>query len=440
MRTKKWGAAAACLALAFAVSAFASCAASDNGGGFGADMFEAGYAAGPAPGGDTYGDEGDGQGEDSVLPLPGQLTAGAWDDNRNYAFFKSLFESAPVLSDDGQTREEAGIFSSYQSSEKAFDEASAWGMSVLNRLEVSVADASGAPAAGATVTLDLGEAGSVSAISGADGKAYLFPKTDAAEYAVFAGYGDARTAAVRTDEGSCFVTLEETRAWSGLDLCFMIDTTGSMGDELRYLQSEVADVIERVTTELSETDIALAFVFYRDEGDEYKVKSSDFTSDIAAQQRVLASESASGGGDTPEAVHEALQEVLGLSWREGTRKILIPVLDAPPHDVPENGQDMRSEYGRLVYTAAERGLACIPVVASGTDALTQYLMRSTALLTGGKYVFLTDDSGIGYSHERPAVGEFTVEYLNSCLVRLIGELYDGRERPAVDYRQESAGA
>lgn len=257
MRTKKWGAAAACLALAFAVSAFASCAVFNNGGGFGADMFEAGDAAGPASGGDTYGDEGDGQGEDSVLPLPGQLTAGAWDDNRNYAFFKSLFESAPVLSDDGQTREEAGIFSSYQSSEKAFDEASAWGMSVLNRLEVSVADASGAPAAGATVTLDLGEAGSVSAISGADGKAYLFPKTDAAEYAVFAGYGDARTAAVRTDEGSCFVTLEETRAWSGLDLCFMIDTTGSMGDELRYLQSEVADVIDRVTTELSETDIAL---------------------------------------------------------------------------------------------------------------------------------------------------------------------------------------
>ena len=193
----------------------------------------------------------------------------------------------------------------------------------------------------ATVTLDLGEAGSVSAISGADGKAYLFPKTDAAEYAVFAGYGDERTAAVRTDEGSCFVTLEETRAWSGLDLCFMIDTTGSMGDELRYLQSEVADVIERVTTELSETDIALAFVFYRDEGDEYKVKSSDFTSDIAAQQRVLASESASGGGDTPEAVHEALQEVLGLSWREGTRKILIPVLDAPPHDVPEKGHQKK---------------------------------------------------------------------------------------------------
>ena len=65
-------------------------------------------------------------------------------------------------------------------------------------------------------------------------------------------------------------------------------------------------------------------------------------------------------------------------------------------------------------------------------------MRSAALLTGGRYVFLTDDSGIGLSHEKPAVGEFTVEYLNSCLVRLIGELYDGVPRPAVDWRNDAA--
>jgi len=64
-------------------------------------------------------------------------------------------------------------------------------------------------------------------------------------------------------------------------------------------------------------------------------------------------------------------------------------------------------------------------------------MRSAALITGGTYVFLTNDSGIGNSHEMPAVGEFTVEYLNSCLVRVIGELYDGIPREPVDFRQET---
>lgn len=74
--------------------------------------------------------------------------------------------------------------------------------------------------------------------------------------------------------------------------------------------------------------------------------------------------------------------------------------------------------------------------ASGVDVPTQYVLRSTALITGGTYVFLTDDSGIGNGHDKPVVGEFVVEYLNSCLVRVIGELYDGKERPAVPYAQE----
>ena len=138
-------------------------------------------------------------------------------------------------------------------------------------------------------------------------------------------------------------------------------------------------------------------------------------------------------------MHEALAETLGLSWREDARKILVPVLDAPPHDFKtERGtkRDIRGEYGTLVYQAAEKGIAAVPVAASGVDVPTQYVLRSTALITGGTYVFLTDDSGIGNGHDKPVVGEFVVEYLNSCLVRVLGELYDGKERPAVPYAQE----
>ncbi len=51
------------------------------------------------------------------------------------------------------------------------------------------------------------------------------------------------------------------------------------------------------------------------------------------------------------------------------------------------------------------------------------------ILTGGSYVFLTDDSGIGGDHIEPTVGEFEVELLNDLLARLIVESVDGRPAP-----------
>lgn len=431
------------LPCAFAVCmafVFASCAAADgvknNGGMLGVetDVPDAGDAAG---------------GEDGVqeqpLPGAGQLTAGEWNDNKNYEFFKALFDRkiiAPQPVENGNVPDiltyADNIFTPY-----AQDESWSWGMSPLNRVEVTVKGSDGKPAAGVPVCL-MTESEEISlGKSDANGKAYLFPDNELYRNmrGVKAGFSSSEMCrGTELESGGYEVTLTtESRAFTQLDLCFMIDTTGSMGDELSYLQAEVGDVISRVQTELPNADVRLGLVFYRDQGDEYVVKSFDFTSDIKAQQAVLKKQSASGGGDYPEAVHEALAEALGMSWRENARKILIPVLDAPPHESKtEQGRkiDIRREYGALVYQASETGIAVVPVAASGVNVTTQYVLRSTALLTGGTYVFLTDDSGIGNAHEEPAVGDFTVEYLNSCLVRVIGELYDGKERPAVSYTQE----
>ena len=40
-----------------------------------------------------------------------------------------------------------------------------------------------------------------------------------------------------------------------------------------------------------------------------------------------------------------------------------------------------------------------------------------AVMTGGKYVFLTDDSGVGNSHEEPDISGYTVEKLNDLMVQ-----------------------
>ena len=47
------------------------------------------------------------------------------------------------------------------------------------------------------------------------------------------------------------------------------------------------------------------------------------------------------------------------------------------------------------------------------------MLRFFEIVTGGTYVFLTDDSGIGYSHIEASVGDHDVEKLADLMIRLI---------------------
>ena len=44
------------------------------------------------------------------------------------------------------------------------------------------------------------------------------------------------------------------------------------------------------------------------------------------------------GGDTPEAVADALQDVQNLDWRKDALKMCVIVCDAPPHGLAQ-GRD-----------------------------------------------------------------------------------------------------
>ena len=72
-----------------------------------------------------------------------------------------------------------------------------------------------------------------------------------------------------------------------------------------------------------------------------------------------------------------------------------------------------------VNAAAEKGIHLIPVVASNADRETELFGRALAIMTNGTYVFLTDHSGVGYSHIAASVGNYEVELLNKLLIRLI---------------------
>lgn len=204
-----------------------------------------------------------------------------------------------------------------------------------------------------------------------------------------------------------------------IDIAFMFDATGSMGDEMNYLKVELTDVIAKVKTKNPTATINLGAVFYRDHQDEYLTRKSDFSSDIDQTVDFIKKQSADGGGDFPEAVDVALNEsIKDLQWSsDATSRILFLVLDAPPH----HDKEVISKINRLIALASSKGIKIIPITASGIDKETEFLMRYMAIATNGTYVFITNDSGIGNDHMVASVGKYQVELLNSLMERLINE-------------------
>ena len=349
---------------------------------------------------------------------PGQLTASAWDDNRYFEAFRSLFEQ-------GETEEEKGRFASYVQNN--------WNVPTENRVKVSVTCGSDA-VIGASVSCD-----GFRAVTDTTGVAYLFPKTPGAGTVTVTAGTETVTATFTETERDLAVSLASLPSRCDvIELMFVIDATGSMGDEMEYLKIELGDVIRRVTQN-TQTQISLAFLFYRDDGDTEKFRYEDFRNvtnpaDYEIQQAVLKEEFADGGGDTPEALDEALEIAVNKQWLSGaTTKLIFHLFDAPAHKKDEN----KLRYGTAVSTAAEKGIRICPILASGADRLCEYLARAEAVTTGGTFIYITDHSAIGYEHLDPEITNAVVEYLNDCLVRIINGYHTGTFAPPISWESSS---
>jgi hypothetical protein len=188
----------------------------------------------------------------------------------------------------------------------------------------------------------------------------------------------------------------------------------------------VQGIADFVHSKFAGTSIHYGLILYRDHGDDYLTRVFDFTGDLAKFQSDLNAQSSDGGGDTPEAMEEALALVPQLHWRDGnTARLSFLVADAPPHDYGYK------PYLKAVDALRPQGIRLYPVAASGVDPEAEYLMRAGAQATLGRYIFLTDDSGVGGSHEAPTIPCYQVELLSRLLYREIASELSGT-RIAVD--------
>ena len=159
------------------------------------------------------------------------------------------------------------------------------------------------------------------------------------------------------------------------------------------------------------------------------MKWFDFRADASELQAKLMTASAGGGGDFPESPEQALDVAHRLSWRHtaDTARLLFWVADAPHHN--EDTAAMTA----AVKAARDKGIHVYPVAASGVDPFTEYTMRSTAQITGGRYIFLTDDSGVGNAHAEPTVPCYFVTKLDKAILRMVDvELTGAYREPTPD--------
>jgi len=203
-----------------------------------------------------------------------------------------------------------------------------------------------------------------------------------------------------------------------VDIAVMVDATGSMSDEIDFLKIELENVLRNTFTQYPDLDLHAGSVFYRDKTDEYTVRHLDFQTDLVKVLNFIKLQRAAAGGDVPEAVDVALQSALdSLHWSDNARsRILFIVTDAPPHD------DSKEKIIQLIQKAAAKGIRIVPVICTGADRSTEFIMRSMALATNGTYVFLTDDDGSSSLQTKITTSFFNVEFLNSLLERIIRQM------------------
>lgn len=334
------------------------------------------------------------------LPQSNQLTAGEWNDLENWTFWKNLMNNQE--------------WSNQQQS---------WGFHTSKRFKITLKDKHNAPLPNYQVAIFSAGKTLWKAQSNYAGIAELWtelfqPNDDEIKLVVSSPKGEPLyTKAFDQQPRQLNVKLNvEAKKIKNLDVMFMVDATGSMGDEINYLKAELDDIVGRFSRE-DGLNTRTGMVFYRDHGDEYVIRDFGFESDLKKVKANLLKQGAAGGGDFEEAVDEAMENaVFQQQWTNeaDATKLMFMILDAPPHH--QSAKIRRIQ--RSVKEAAAKGIILIPVVASGIDKPTEFLMRFMALSTNGTYVFITDHSGIGNAHLAPTVGQYKVEKLNQLLYRL----------------------
>jgi len=204
-----------------------------------------------------------------------------------------------------------------------------------------------------------------------------------------------------------------------LDILFLIDSTGSMDDEIRQLKDNMIAIALQIDALPARPDVRFGFVAYRDRGDDFLVNTFPFTAELEPFVGALAAIEARGGGDYPEDLHAGLASALyEANWRQGPGiSLIFLIADAPPHlDYPD-----QENYAFHLRQATAQGIKIYPIASSGLNAQGEYIFRQLAQVTNGRFIFLTDIPADAGDLAEPtfAVTNYNVADLDDLIVQIV---------------------
>ncbi len=204
-----------------------------------------------------------------------------------------------------------------------------------------------------------------------------------------------------------------------MDVVFLVDTTGSMGDEINVVKKSLVDMIAEIEGGTPRPDVRFGLVVYRDRGDDYVTQLFKLTDDTDAVIKEVKAIEAGGGGDEPESVNEALHVTINdMNWDRdvNTEKTVFLIGDAPPHYY-ENDYTWQDEIKQalkkeiIINTIGASGLSTEGVdiftkIAKGSEGTFQYLTykgeyvtdsgtTETVMMAGGDYYAMEDKKDEG---------------------------------------------
>jgi hypothetical protein len=176
-----------------------------------------------------------------------------------------------------------------------------------------------------------------------------------------------------------------------VEVVFCLDTTGSMSGLISAAKAKIWAISNQIASGKPTPDLKIGLVAYRDRKDAYVTQVFDLTEDLDAVHANLQKFQATGGGDGPESVNQALNEaVTRIKWSEDNKvlKIIFLVGDAPPHmDYPDD-----VKYPATCKAAVKKNLI-INTIQCGTLASATTVWKDIAAKAEGSYVAIPQNGG-----------------------------------------------
>lgn len=361
--------------------------------------------------------------DDAPTQLASGVRAGEWDDNANFREFSRYLQ-------------------------KKQGEVDFHGLSLEARRFVVVSDARGKAVPNCTVQVSDTKGRKVRLTTQASGRALLFPRAEGltGSQLAFSANCDGQQATARADlkhaDGAVKLSLAKQRALPAqktVDVVFIVDTTGSMSEEINALKGTIAEVVSSLSRQNARPRLGL--VEYRDVTDGYVTRLHQMTTDVHGFTERVANLEASGGGDTPEHVNAGLRVAVDqIRWNpESVARLAFLIGDAPP----QLGYEQDVSYATSVKTASHKGIQIFTIAASGMDDLGQVVWRQIAQYTGGTNMFVlrggAGPQSTGAGDAESSCGGTHKNYSSGNLAELITAKVTGSLRALDDDPMRIAG-